>query len=247
MQVPGDPIRRTEDKWDRWNWRDATSEKRIEKYRGMTLPIDEGIGQLRETLESLDIAKNTFVLFFSDNGPAREFPSGSSKLRAGKGSVYEGGHKVPAIAWWPGKIQAGSESNETLISIDVMPTLLSIAGISTSSLHLDGVDSAPVLFRNEPLKPRPLYWASLGNSGTRSEAMREGDWKLVVHHPKAKPGSFENESVELFHLDRDPGETNDVSSDHADKTAKMLSQLKAWYSDTQRTATKQPGGYLVDK
>ena len=105
VQVPGDPVRRTVDGWDRWRWREVTAAERIEKYKGMTLPIDEGIGQLRETLIELGIEKDTFVFFFSDNGPAGDFPSGSPKLRSGKGSVYEGGHRVPAIAWWPGHIE----------------------------------------------------------------------------------------------------------------------------------------------
>ncbi|MEM1294844.1 MAG: sulfatase-like hydrolase/transferase, partial [Verrucomicrobiota bacterium] len=98
VQVPGDPVRRTEENWERWKWREVSEEERIEKYRGMTLPIDKGVGQLRNALIELGIEKNTFVLFFSDNGAAGEFPSGSPDLRGSKGSVYEGGHKVPAIA-----------------------------------------------------------------------------------------------------------------------------------------------------
>ena len=243
VQVPGDPVRRTESNWDRWNWREATEEQRIEKYRGMTMPIDEGMGELRKALTSLGIANNTFVLFFSDNGPAREFPSGSPKLRGGKGSVYEGGHKVPAIAWWPGKIPSQSESDVPLISIDVMPTLLSLAGVDDSSMKLDGIDFSPVLMRGETLPPRPLFWASLSNNGARSEALRDGEWKLVVQHPKAKKGSFENERIELYHLGRDPEETQDISSDYPQRASEMLSQLKDWYVDTQKTATQQPGGY----
>ncbi len=243
VQVPGDPVRRTEENWDRWNRREVSQQERIDKYKGMTMPIDQGIGQLRRTLDDLGIAKNTFVLFFSDNGPAGEFPSGSPDLRGGKGSVYEGGHKVPAIAWWPSKIDAGTESDQPLISIDVMPTLLSIAGVDASDLTLDGVDFSDVVLQNKTLNPRPLFWASLGNNGSRSEAMRDGLWKLVVQHHKAKPGSFENESVQLFQLARDPQEQHDVVEENRARAEMMLSRLKAWYADTQETATKQPGGY----
>ena len=244
VQVPGDPVRRTEQQWNRWKWREVSAEERIAKYKGMTLPIDEGMGRLRETLIELGIERNTFVLFFSDNGPSGDFPSGSPDLRGGKGSVYEGGHKVPAIAWWPGRVQPGSVSNEPLISIDVMPTLLSLAGASSPDRPLDGVDFSPVFLRQESLKPRPLFWASLSNNGRRSEAMRDGPWKLVVNHPKARPGTFENEKVELYHLGNDPKEETNLATAHADKAAKMLKQLKAWYADTQRTATPQPGGWL---
>jgi len=244
VQVPGDPVRRSESEgWKRW--KPANEAERIEKYRGMTLPIDEGVGQIREFLVKSGLDKNTFVLFFSDNGPARDFPSGSPRWRGGKGTVYEGGHRVPAIAWWPERIQPGTVSDEPAISIDVMPTLLSLAKVKPpEDRPLDGVDLSPVLFQQQQLKPRPLYWASLSNRGARSEAMREGPWKLVVQHPRAKPGTFENEKVELYRLDRDPGEKQNLSKEQPQQAAKMLKQLKAWYQETQSTATPQPGGWL---
>lgn len=243
VQVPGDPVRRTLDNWDRWKWQEVSKEERIAKYRGMTLPIDEGMGQLRRTLVELGIAENTLVLFFSDNGPSGDFPSGDDRLRGRKGSVYEGGHKVPAIAWWPGRITPGSVSDEPLISLDVMPTLLKLAEAPSPKQPLDGVDLSPVLLHQKRLAPRPLYWASLSNRGTRNEALRDGEWKLVVNHPKAKAGTFENESIELYHLKTDPGEQTNIASKHPERAAAMLTQLKTWYADTQATATRQPGGW----
>jgi arylsulfatase A len=73
--------------------------------------------------------------------------------------------------------------------------------------------------------------------------MREGPWKLVVQHPKAKPGSFENETVELYRLDRDPAEQTNLMTDEPDRAEDMLKKLKDWYADTQRTAAAQPGGW----
>lgn len=245
VQVPGDPVRRTLQGWDRWKWREVTAEQRIEKYKGMTLPIDEGIGQLRETLIELGIEKKTLVLFFSDNGPAGDFPSGSPTLRGGKGTVYEGGHKVPAIAWWPGRIGAGTVSDQPIISIDVMPTLIALAGAASPERPMDGVDFSAVFLRQQRLAPRPLFWASLSNNGRRSEAMRDGSWKLVVNHPKAQPGTFENETVELYELQNDPGETDNLAEDHPERAGEMLELLKSWYADTQETATPQPGGWLA--
>ncbi len=243
VQVPGDPVRRTTEKWDRWKWREVSKEERIAKYKGMTMPIDEGVGTLRQALLDLGIEKDTFVLLFSDNGPAGDFPSGSPNLRGGKGTVYEGGHKVPAIAWWPGRIAPGSESDQPLISIDVMPTLLKLAGAEPPKRPLDGADFSPVFLRGAKLKPRPLYWASLSNNGRRSEAMRDGAWKLVVQHPKARPGTFENERLELFRLDLDPSEKTDLAGREPERAAKMLQQLKQWYAHTQKSAPKQPGGW----
>ncbi|MEM1444177.1 MAG: sulfatase-like hydrolase/transferase, partial [Verrucomicrobiota bacterium] len=172
IQVPGDPVRRTEEEWVRWDWRNAPEEDVIEKYKGMTIPVDEGLGELRQIREELWEAENTFLFFFSDNGGAREFPSSSPKFRGYKGQVYEGGHRVPAIAHWPGRIKQGSVSDQTLFSLDLMPTMLSLAGIEQDSLALDGIDLSPVLLREEELGPRPLFWASLGNGGNRAEAMR---------------------------------------------------------------------------
>ena len=244
VQERGDPVRRTEEEgWKRW--KPADEKERIEKFRGMTLPVDEGVGQIRDKLVSLGIDRRTLVLFFSDNGASGDFPSGSPKLRGNKGSVYEGGHKIPFIAWWPGKIEAGRKSDVPSITIDVMPTLLSLAGVTPPvDRPLDGLDLSPVLLEQQPLPERPLYWASLGNGGDRAEAMRDGPWKLVVQHPKPPRGSFENEQVELYRLDQDPSEKTDLASKEPDRAAAMLKRLKTWYADTQKTATPQLGGWL---
>ena len=151
---------------------------------------------------------------------------------------------MPFIAWWPGKITPGSESAAPAITLDIMPTLLSQAGLNLpENLSLDGVDLSPLLLNGEAPTPRPLYWASMSNRGMRSEAMRESRWKLVVNHPKAKPGTFDNEQVELYHLDQDPGETQGLAQQQPARTQAMLRRLKGWFANTQRTATPQLGGW----
>ena len=244
VQVPGDPVRRTVDKWSRWKWQDHAPEERVEKFKGMTMPLDEGVGQLRRTLVDLGIDKNTFVLFFSDNGPAGDWPD-TDDYRGRKGSIYEGGHKVPAIAWWPGQIKAGGESNQPLISIDVMPTIIELAGATAPERKLDGVSFSKVLLDKGQMPSRPLFWASLSNGGDRSEAIRQGDWKLVVLHPKAKKGTFENAKLELYNLASDPGEKNNIVAKHKDRAARMHQRLVDWYAETQATAPEQPGGWLA--
>ena len=242
VQVRGDPVQRTETEWRRWTA--GSPQEAVEKFRGMTLPVDEGLGQIRAALEKHGIARNTLILFFTDNGPTPEAPSGNPKWRGNKGSVYEGGHKVPFIAWWPGKIAAGSESAAPAITIDIMPTLLALAGLRPpAGRSLDGVDLSGLLLGGKPPPARPLFWAALGNNGARQEAMRDGPWKLVVNHPKAKPGSFANEQVELYRLDQDPSEKRDLAQNESSQASAMLLRLKAWYADTQRGATPQPGGW----
>lgn len=242
VQVPGDPVRRTVDGWDRWKWQEHSPEERIEKFKGMTMSLDEGVGQLRKTLVELEMDHTTFVLFFSDNGPAGDWPD-TDDYRGRKGSIYEGGHKVPAVAWWPGTIKAGSSSDEPLISIDVMPTLLDFAGISCD-VKFDGVSFRDVVTNQGTIPNRPLFWASLSNNGQRSEAMRLDEWKLVVLHPMAAPGTFENWQVELYNLALDPSEATDVAEKHPKRVSQMLSQIRSWYTQTHATATKQPGGWL---
>ncbi len=239
VQGPNDPIQRG-----------PGAQKRTtpanEAMKQMILEMDKGVEQVRAKLVELGLAEHTLFLFFSDNGDARGTNTGSPKLRGHKGSVYEGGTRVPAIAWWPGRIEAGKQTDATAISIDIMPTVLSAAGIAAPrSRSLDGVDLMPVLLEQKPLPPRTLYWANLSNNGARSEAIRDGDWKLVVQHRKAKPGTFANESIELFQLKEDLAETSNLAVKHPERASQMLQRLKAWYADTQRTASPQPGGWLA--
>ena len=242
LQMRGDAIQRTETEWKRG--KNRTPPETLEKFRGMTLPVDEGLGQIRAALDRHGIAKNTVILFFTDNGPTPEAPSGNPKWRGRKSSLYEGGHKVPFIACWPGKIPAGSESSAPAITLDIMPTLLALAGVKPGTARpLDGVDLSPLLLTGQAPAERPLYWAALGNNGERQEAMREGPWKLVVNHPKARPGSFANEQVELYRLDRDPSEITDLAKTEPEQAAQLSARLKAWYAETQRTAAPQPGGW----
>jgi uncharacterized sulfatase len=152
---------------------------------------------------------------------------------------------VPFIAWWPGTIAPGTDNDAPAITLDIMPTLLALAGVpAPNDRLLDGVDLSSLLLQGKAPNSRPLFWASLSNNGARSEAMRDHFWKLVVQHPQAKPGSFDNERIELYRLDRDPSETADLAAREPERAQNMLTQLKAWYADTQRTATPQPGGWL---
>ena len=200
---------------------------------------------IRDRIVELGLDENTLIWFFSDNGDAPQTATGSPQLRGHKGSVYEGGHRVPAIAWWPGRIEPGSITDALGITLDVMPTILSIADIAPhKNRAVEGVDISSVLFKQTAPPARPLYWADLSNGGRRSEAMRDGIWKLIVQHPDAKEGTFENEAIELYRLDRDLSEANDLAQTQPKRSAKMLAQLKAWYADTERTRTPQPGGWL---
>ncbi|MDB4385102.1 sulfatase-like hydrolase/transferase [Opitutaceae bacterium] len=238
IQGPNDPIQRGPGMETRTTPQD-------EAMKQMILEMDKGVAQIRDKVKELGLDQNTLILFFSDNGDAPKTLTGHPRYRGHKGSVYEGGHRVPAIAWWPGRIEPNTQTDALGISLDVMPTILSIAGIeSPQTRPLDGVNLSPAIFDQLPMPDRPLYWADLSNQGSRSEAMREGPWKLVVQHPGAAEGTYENETLELYHLGRDPSEKNDLATQEPQRTARMLQQLKAWLADTKRTQTPQPGGWI---
>lgn len=132
--------------------------------------MDEGIGEIMEKLKVLGLEENTFVFFCSDNGA--RFGS-NAPLRGNKGSLFEGGQRVPAIAWFPNNIKAGQETDATILTMDVLPTVLSIAGIN-SELQFDGQDFSDVIFEHKQLAERAVFWRYRVQS-----TVRKGDWKYL--------------------------------------------------------------------
>lgn len=196
-------------------------------YREMNTEMDRGIGKIVSLLKQLKLTDKTLIFFLSDNGANNKGSNG--KLRGFKGSVWEGGHRVPAIACWPGHIPAGTVCDETTISIDLMPTILELAHASVPTNHkLDGVSLLPVLKKQQELKPRLVYWDYKGNS-----AVRQGPWKLVLNQNRKSP-------VELFHLGKDISESQNLAKKQPQRVTRMQSALTAWKNDVTQTATPQP-------
>ncbi|MEN8228293.1 MAG: sulfatase [Bacteroidota bacterium] len=183
-------------------------------YKEMVEVMDEGIGEIIQTLKDLGIDRNTMVFFCSDNGGARNYGH-NEPLRGHKGQVYEGGHRVPAIAWWPGKIQPGVESGEILMTMDIFPTMLELSGSGTGQ-ELDGISLTEVFLKNGELPGRDIFWRSYKNKAVRSE-----QWKLVVS----------GESTELYNLDEDLAETNNLAVSNPEKVDMLLEKLKTWEKD----------------
>jgi len=193
-------------------------------YSEMVVEMDKSVGAVVDTLERLDLADNTLILFFSDNGANKNGNNGA--LRGAKGSNWEGGHRVPCLANWAGKISAGSVCDELTISLDVMPTVLSAAGVAVAQdRKLDGVDWLPILLDGEKLTDRRLFW--------NGKAMREGDWKLILN---GKGG----DTVGLYNLANDLGEKNNLADAQADRVKAMLASLEAWKRDVAGGEQVQP-------
>jgi len=196
-------------------------------YREMNTEMDKGIGQVVDVLKELNLTENTFLFFLSDNGANKNGSNGI--LRGFKGSLWEGGHRVPAIACWPGQIPAGTVCDETVISIDLMPTILELSDAKVPAGHkLDGVSLVALLKKQQSLTPRQIFWECNGKS-----AVRQGPWKLIMNQTRQEP-------VELYNLSRDMTESENLSELQPLRVQQMQSALDGWKTEVRQTATPQP-------
>jgi len=208
-----------------------------EKFRGKSSngrfgdwvqEVDWSVGQVLDTLRDLKLAEKTLVLFTSDNGPwlVKGADGGSAlPLRGGKGSTWEGGVRVPTIAWWPGKIAPKSSSDAVAGTIDVLPTCVALAGGKVPAEPvIDGRDLSPVLFGTSKESQREAHYYF---AGYNLQAVRQGPWKLaLVPQPDSlgKGNALDSSTnPRLYHLGNDIGETTDV----AIKNAAVVDQLTA--------------------
>ena len=188
--------------------------------------IDDGVGMILDTLEALGLDRETIVVFTSDNGGELNVTT-NGHLRGGKSMLYEGGIRVPLIVRWPGKVEAGTVCHRPTTNIDFYPTFVEASGFDGPPKQLlDGVSILPLLRDPEaslerdtiawhyPL-PKPHF---LG--GYSAGAIRRGNWKLIEF--------FDTGKTELYDLANDPGEKNDLSARHPDRTRELLRALAAW-------------------
>lgn len=206
-------------------------EKTREVVRIMIEELDKSVGRIISKLHDLDLDKRTLVFFISDNGGITQYRGGYTEissndpLRGAKGQVYEGGHRVPTIAWWPEMIEGGRVTDETAMTIDVLPTILELAGVEVPEEDgpntLDGVSLLPLLFLGEALSPRILFWQT-----GRASAVRSGDWKFVV--------SRSNNLPEFYNLSKDIGETNDRAEEYPELVEEFKVELHAWERDVMQ-------------
>lgn len=210
-QTPEDTLenRKPIPEGERWN-----RERIRPKYKVMLEEMDRGVGEILDALERCQLEQDTLVFFFSDNGATG---SGSNKpWRGGKFSHYEGGHRVPAIAWWPGKVPAGVDSTATVMAMDLFPTVVELLDIPLpQEKPLDGVSLTKVLQEEAPLPERELYFGYEPKLGT---AMRDGKWKMIAKEDR----------VQLYDLSIDPGERNNVVEAHAERAGRMRASIEAW-------------------
>ena len=190
-------------------------------HAAMITRMDGDIGKVFDLLKQLGIDDNTLVIFTSDNGPHREggndpdFNDSNGPLRGIKRALYEGGIRVPTIARWPGKIKAGAESDHISAFWDFLPTACAAAGVKPPD-NIDGISYLPELLGAKQTRHEYLYWEFFERN-TR-QAVRMGKWKAIR--------AVKTDKIELYNLDEDIGETNDIAAKHPDVVAKMRGLFK---------------------
>jgi arylsulfatase A-like enzyme len=226
------------------------------RYGDVVEELDWAVGQILDTLRSEGLDKNTFVFFTSDNGPwlIRGLAGGSAGLlRDGKGSTWEGGMRVPGIAWWPGRIPAGKVCHEMATSMDLLPTIAHFAGTEApKDREMDGVNIRPLLFSpterpnidgneivssgvvvgGQIIRSIPVAWpvreVFCYYRGTELFAARLGPWKAhFITQPAYGAGKPEpHDPPLLFNLEADPGESFECGADHPDVIAKIKAAVE---------------------
>ena len=215
-------------------------------YAAMVSSVDENVGKLLKTLDQYGLRETTLLIFTSDNGGIRDI-SAQDPLRAGKGSYYEGGIRVPLIIRWPGKIDPGSETDFPVTHMDFYPTFQRAIQEDVSvSGRFDGMDLTPI-FNQKKLEERPLFWHfpiylqayNPKEDGGRDplfrtrpgSVVRKGKWKL--HH------YFEDDDYELYDLERDPGERNNLIEAFPEIKDQLRSLLNNWRSSVNAPVPDQ--------
>jgi len=178
-------------------------------YGDVVEELDDSTGQILDKLRTLGLAEKTLVIFTSDNGPERKTPGTAAPLSGTKHTVYEGGLRVPCIAWWPGKVPANRVCDEFVSTLDLLPTFARLCE-TPAPTNLDGLDQLDLLLDPQAKSPRTTLYSLYGLKLKRLESMREGRWKL---HLLPKPM--------LFDLQSDVAEQHDIASQHPEIVEKL--------------------------
>lgn len=225
---------------EKWTAPYADLKPRRRKFAGMVACMDDAMGRIIAALEDKGMRKDTLIFFSSDNGgPAGRNGAGDNHpLRAGKGSLYEGGVRVPAVASWPGRLPQGEASGALLHICDLHATLLAVAGVKQAAPKpLDGKNAWHTLADGAP-SPRTEV---LLNHEKRRSALRIGDWKLVIHRHRG------GERVELFDLAEDPSENVNRADRNPGELARLQKRLTEYIGEAapERNSDKKPEGWTT--
>jgi arylsulfatase A-like enzyme len=211
--------------------------------------VDWSVGQVLDALRSQGLDKDTLVVFTSDNGPwlTKGADGGSAgPLRGGKGSTWEGGVRVPTLAWWPGRVPAGSVNDAVAATIDLLPTFVSLAGGTVPATPvIDGRDITPILLGQSKESAREAHYYF---AGYNLQAVRQGRWKLAIA-PQPEGNNLKKspkmaDGLRLYDLDAEIGEQTDVAAQHPEVVAKLKAladKISAEIGGKEPTARRPAG------
>lgn len=187
-------------------------------YKEMVEIMDRGVGRIIQALKETGQDKNTVVIFCSDNGASKNGSNGV--LRGYKSDLYEGGHRVPAIAWSPSKFKAGMVSGQPILTMDLLPTFLDFIEHRPQGNDIDGISIKDLLLSNKALPKRDLFW-----NFKNKNAIRHENWKLV----SSKLG--DKVTLELFDLSKDLAEKNNIAGDYPELARQLQQKLEDWRAE----------------
>ena len=238
LQVPDDSLAEYKGKWDDPPYLGKKGYQPHEHpracYAAMVTRMDRTMGHILDLLRELNLDDDTIVIFSSDNGPTHDGVGGSDSifffsagvLRGFKGSLFEGGVRVPMIVRWPGRCPAGRTTDLISGFQDVLPTLCELAGAKTPP-GLDGISMAPtILGKGEQKKHDFLYWEFPGYGG--QQAVRLGDWKGIRQNMHKG-----NLRLQLFDLSKDISESKDVAAQHPEVVQRILAIMRAQHAPSE--------------
>ena len=195
-----------------------------EAYREMVIEMDKGIGEIVTALSEASILDTTIVIFCSDNGATTLGSNGA--LRGFKATNFEGGHRVPCVVQWPGHIDAGNESTQLMVSMDLFPTLSGMAGVKLPKrLKLDGIDLSEIILAKKESIERSMVW-----NGT---TIRRGRWKFMASQKGLAVDS-------LFDLSAEVDESTNLINRYPDIAQSFRRELELWINDMDKTEMPQP-------
>ena len=232
-------------------------------FGDVMMEVDWSVGEIISAIESNGLDKNTLVIFTSDNGPWLSYGQHCGTalpLREGKGTMFEGGYRVPTLMQWTGKIPAGSSCDELASTIDLFPTVAKLIGGTLPDHKIDGKDIRPLMFGDEHAQSPHEHFACY-YSGGELQAVRDRQFKLVFPHryrtmngrpggTDGTPANYEHLMAELalYDLKADVSESTDVSAQHPDTVQRLTEYAEAYRSElgdkltkTKGTDTRQPG------
>lgn len=208
---------------------DPTAAQHNPVYAALLEGVDDAVGQIRSTLEACGLTRDTILVFTSDNGGlvlgGVSAPTSNRPLRAGKGTPYEGGVRVPLLIAWPGRIPSGKVTDFPTITPDLYPTLLDLTGVPNAPAHtVDGVSLAALLQGGPAPVRTSIYWHYPhyhSGGATPYGAVRSGNWKWIEYDEPGRP-------PELYDLQSDPGESTNRAAQNSSEAKRLSADLAAW-------------------